>query len=109
MAPKDITCLVISVILVLLSIQYYRGKWFGSIAGYNALPKEARKNIDIRPYAQRISMSSFSMGLLFLAFALERWLREVNPVVFDVILCFLILFAVIAFLRMVKYIFINSR
>lgn len=109
MAPKDITCLVISVALILLSIQYYRGKWFRSIAGYNALPKEARKNIDILPYARRISMSSFSMGVLFLALAFDQWLREVNPFAFDAILCLLIIFAVIAFVIMVKYIFVNGR
>lgn len=109
MAPRDITCLIISVTLILLSIQYSRGKWFGSIAGHNALSEEARSNIDIRPYAQRISMSSFSIGVLFLAFAFERWLRKVNTLIFDVILCFLIIFAVIAFLMMVKFIFVRGR
>ena len=109
MNTKDITCLVISAILFLFSIQYHRGKWYGSLAGYNALPKDAREYIDIRPYVQRASMSSFSMGLLLLTFAFEWWLREVNPIIFDVVLCFSSIFARITFFRMVKYIIMNGR
>lgn len=109
MNNKDITCLVISAILFLFSIQYHRGKWYGSIAGYNTMPKDERKYIDIRPYAQRASMVCFSMGLLFLAFAFEWWLREINPIIFDVILCFSSIFAIITFFRMIKYAFMNGR
>ena len=109
MNTKDITCLVISAILFLFSTQYHRGKWYGSLAGYNALPKDAREYIDIRPYVQRASMSSFSMGLLLLTFAFEWWLREVNPIIFDVVLCFSSIFAIITFFRMVKYIIMNGR
>lgn len=65
MNNKDITCLVISAILFLFSIQYHRGKWYGSLAGYNTMPKDEREYIDIRPYVQRTSMVCFSMGLLF--------------------------------------------
>ena len=73
------------------------------------MPKDAREYIDIRPYVQRASMSSFSMGLLLLTFAFEWWLREVNPIIFDVVLCFSSIFAIITFFRMVKYIIMNGR
>ncbi|MBS5327797.1 MAG: DUF3784 domain-containing protein [Atopobium sp.] len=109
MNNKDITCLVISAILFLFSIQYHRGKWYGSLAGYNTMPKDEREYIDIRPYVQRTSMVCFSMGLLFLAFAFEWWLREIDPIIFDVILCFSSIFAIITFFRMVKYAIMNGR
>lgn len=109
MNTKDITCLVISAILFLFSIQYHRGKWYGSLAGYNTMPKDEREYIDIRPYVQRTSMVCFSMGLLFLAFAFEWWLREIDPIIFDVILCFSSIFAIITFFRMVKYAIMNGR
>ena len=109
MNTKDFTSLAISAILFLFSIQYHRGKWYGSLAGYNALPKDAREDIDIRPYVQRASRWSFSMGLLFLAFAFEWWLREINPIIFDVILCFSSIFAIITFFRLIKYAIMNGR
>lgn len=109
MDAKEIIGSALSAILILISIQYYRGKWLGSIAGYNSLPKEVRKDIDIRPYALRVSLSSFSLGLLILAVAFEDRMRALNVDVFNAILGFMILFAAIAFFRMVKYIVVNNR
>lgn len=109
MNAKEIVGSALSAILILVSIQYYRGKWLGSIAGYNSLPKEVRKDINIRPYALRVSLSSLSLGLLILVVAFEDWMRALNADAFNAILGFLIFFAAIAFFRMVKYVVVNHR
>lgn len=109
MNSRGITYLVFSAFLILVSIQLCRGKWFGLIAGYNTLPGEARKDVDIWPYARRISALCFPLGLLFLALAFEKWLQAMSSPAFDIVLGVLAVLAAVSFLRLVKFIFLDSH
>ena len=63
METEDAVCLMTSIALIVLSIQYRRGRWLCSIAGYDVTKRESE--IDIRPYAKLISSVTLWMGLLF--------------------------------------------
>lgn len=76
METGDAVCLMTSIALILLSIQYRRGRWLSSIAGYDVTKRESE--IDIRPYARLISSVTLWMGLLFFLLAVEGWVRDWN-------------------------------
>ena len=74
METEDAVCLMTSIALIVLSIQYRRGRWLCSIAGYDVTKRESE--IDIRPYAKLISSVTLWMGLLFFLWAVEDWVRD---------------------------------
>ena len=87
METEDAVCLMTSIALIVLSIQYRRGRWLCSIAGYDVTKRESE--IDIRPYAKLISSVTLWMGLLFFLWAVEDWVRDWNTSVFEVLVLLL--------------------
>lgn len=102
---EDVVCLMTSVALIALSIQYRRGRWLCSIAGYDITKKERR--IDLRPYAKLISSVTLWMGLLFFLLAIEGLVRNCNASVFDVLVLLLISFSSLSFVRLVRFVFLR--
>ncbi|UQF77784.1 MAG: DUF3784 domain-containing protein [Lancefieldella parvula] len=60
-----------SILLMLISIQWYRNKWLMLMSGYNTMPEEERKKIDIRPYAIAGSRSMASGSLLMCIYGIN--------------------------------------
>lgn len=109
MSGKTITCLILSVVLIVLAVQYRRGKWLASIAGYNMLSKSERRTIDIRPYATLISSVCVWTGLLLFVIAIEDWVKIFFPVAVSIIISILAILMGIAFFRLLRFLFINNR
>lgn len=102
---EDIVCLITSIALIVLSIQYRRGRWLCSIAGYDVTKRES--GIDIRPYAKLISSVTLWLGLLFFLLAVEGWARNCNASVFEVLALLLFILASLSFVRLVRFVFLR--
>ena len=105
METEDAVCLMTSIALIVLSIQYRRGRWLCSIAGYDVTKRESE--IDIRPYAKLISSVTLWMGLLFFLWAVEGWVRDWNTSVFEVLVLLLFSLASLSFVRLVRFVFMR--
>ena len=105
METEDAVCLITSIALILLSIQYRRGRWLSSIAGKKVKKRES--GIDIRPYAKLISSVTLWMGLLFFLWAVEGWVRDWNTSVFEVLVLLLFSLASLSFVRLVRFVFMR--
>lgn len=105
----DVVNLVIAAVLLVLSAQYRRGKWLGSIAGYNTLPKAEKGNVDIRPYAKLISTACLWLGLLFLVLGLRGWVPGVPPLGVYIAIAMLAVLSGVAVVRLVRYIVAHYR
>ena len=105
MEIEDTVCLMTSIALIVLSIQYRRGRWLRSIAGYDVTKRESE--IDIRPYAKLISSVTLWMGLLFFLWAVEGWVRDWNTSVFEVLVLLLFSLASLSFVRLVRFVFMR--
>lgn len=101
----DAVCLMTSIALIILSIQYRRGRWLCSIAGYDVTKRES--GIDIRPYAKLISSVTLWMGLLFFLLAVEGWVRDWNASVFEVLVLLLFSLSSLSFVRLVRFVFMR--
>lgn len=102
---ESVVCLMTSIALIVLSIQYKRGRWLCSIAGYDVTKRGG--GLDIRPYAKRISSVTLWMGLLFLLLAVEGWARNCNASVFEVLVLLLFILAFLSFVRLVRFVFLR--
>ena len=100
---ENAVCLMTSIALIALSIQYRRGRWLCSIAGYDVTKRES--GLDIRAYAKRISSVTLWMGLLFFLWAVEGWARNCNASVFEVLVLLLFFLASLSFVRLVRFVF----
>lgn len=100
---ENAVCLMTSIALIALSIQYRRGRWLRSIAGYDVIKREI--GLDIRPYAKRISSVTLWMGLLFFLWAVEGWARDCNASVFEVLVFLLFILVSLSFVRLVRFVF----
>ena len=105
MEIEDAVCLITSIALILLSIQYRRGRWLSSIAGYDVTKRES--GIDMRPYAKLISSVTLWMGLLFFLWAVEGCVRDWNTSVFEVLVLLLFSLASLSFVRLVRFVFMR--
>lgn len=105
MEIEDTVCLMTSIALIVLSIQYRRGRWLRSIAGYDVTKRESE--IDIRPYAKQISSVTLWMGLLFFLLAIEGWARDWNAGVFEVLVLLLFSLSFLSFVRLVRFVFMR--
>ena len=94
METEDAVCLMTSIALIVLSIQYRRGRWLCSIAGYDVTKRESE--IDIRPYAK-----------LFFLWAVEGWVHDWNTSVFEVLVLLLFSFTSLSFVRLVRFVFMR--
>lgn len=107
MGMVDVTCLIPSVVLLVLAVQYGRGRWLRSMAGYDAA--EEGDKVDLGPYAKRIASVAFWLGLLFLAWALEGCVRPYAPVVADAAVLTLEVLSAVAFVRLLRLVFSRGR
>ncbi len=105
----DVVNLVIAAVLLVLSIQYRRGKWLGSLAGYSTLPKAEREKLDMRPYANMVATTCLWLGLLFLVLGLKGWVPGVPPLGVYIAIAILAVLSGVAVVRLVRYIVANYR
>jgi hypothetical protein len=94
-----------AIFLLVLGIQFIRGKWLMFIAGYNTLEPEEREKIDIRPGARDVGIVCLWVSAMCVFWA--AWLSEAAGISTPWQICFAVSLAV--FVVFLIRAFLNQR